>query len=316
MKRKIIQLGSATLVASLPSKWAKRYSLKAGDEINIEEEDNRLIIGTAKDIGTEKKKIEISDMFPIYTYAIQQLYIGGADEIEVTSKDPKLLENLYNNPLPTLLGYEVVNQGKNFLHIKDLTGIKEFDFLTISRRIFLLLKQMLEEIIASVEKGEKDLDHIYTIDRSVNKFSLLCLRIINKRGIDPKKNPVLFHIIVNLEELGDQLHMFSKYTMNKDVKFSEKSIKFMKDVEKIFALYQKQFFKFDAVQAAKLDKLYRDTASTPGGMKGKAHRNPESKFDKLIESLESRKEARALIFFKNVADILGQAARNQLSIDL
>ena len=40
MKRKINRVGPNTLTVSLPSKWAKRYGLRKGDEINLEEQTN------------------------------------------------------------------------------------------------------------------------------------------------------------------------------------------------------------------------------------------------------------------------------------
>ena len=52
MKRKIIKLGPATLVISLPSKWIKQTHVKPGDEIELEEIDNNLVIK-----AEESKKI-------------------------------------------------------------------------------------------------------------------------------------------------------------------------------------------------------------------------------------------------------------------
>jgi len=37
MKRKVIKLGSSTLVTSLPSKWTNMLGVKAGDEIEVTE---------------------------------------------------------------------------------------------------------------------------------------------------------------------------------------------------------------------------------------------------------------------------------------
>ena len=45
MKRKVSQVGPATLMVSLPSKWARRYSVKPGDEVDLVEDGPKLIIG-------------------------------------------------------------------------------------------------------------------------------------------------------------------------------------------------------------------------------------------------------------------------------
>ena len=54
MKRKINRVGYSTLTVSLPSKWAKQYGLKPGDEVEISEDGRTLRIEAKK--GAKKKK--------------------------------------------------------------------------------------------------------------------------------------------------------------------------------------------------------------------------------------------------------------------
>ena len=42
MKRKVIKLGRATLVASLPSRWVNANNIEPGDEIDLEERGKNL----------------------------------------------------------------------------------------------------------------------------------------------------------------------------------------------------------------------------------------------------------------------------------
>ncbi len=44
MKRKVSLHGPSTLTVSLPSKWVKKYCIKKGDELDIEEKNSTLII--------------------------------------------------------------------------------------------------------------------------------------------------------------------------------------------------------------------------------------------------------------------------------
>ena len=55
MKRKLVKQGTTTLMISLPSKWLKNNALNKGDEIEISDDQNGLIItkGAAKQ---QKKK--------------------------------------------------------------------------------------------------------------------------------------------------------------------------------------------------------------------------------------------------------------------
>ena len=48
MKRKVVKQGAATLTISLPSKWTKKFELKNGDEINLNEKGDALIVTNSK----------------------------------------------------------------------------------------------------------------------------------------------------------------------------------------------------------------------------------------------------------------------------
>ena len=54
MKRKIIKQGHNTLTVTLPSDWVKKLNLKSGDEIDVLENENSLILN-----GFEKNKEKI-----------------------------------------------------------------------------------------------------------------------------------------------------------------------------------------------------------------------------------------------------------------
>ena len=57
MKRKIIQIADSTQLVSLPRKWSLKYNIKKGDEVEVEEQGNKLLVSTEK--GVELKSIEI-----------------------------------------------------------------------------------------------------------------------------------------------------------------------------------------------------------------------------------------------------------------
>ena len=59
MKRKVIKLADKTSVVSLPSKWIKNYKVEKGDELDLEEIGNSILIKPSKQ-QTEIKKIEIN----------------------------------------------------------------------------------------------------------------------------------------------------------------------------------------------------------------------------------------------------------------
>ena len=54
MFRKITRTGPVTHTIALPSKWVKKNNLSAGEEINIEEKGEELVISPSKNSGKEK----------------------------------------------------------------------------------------------------------------------------------------------------------------------------------------------------------------------------------------------------------------------
>ena len=48
MKRKLVKQGSATLMLSIPAKWAQLHNLGKGEEVNMEIEEEKLIISSSE----------------------------------------------------------------------------------------------------------------------------------------------------------------------------------------------------------------------------------------------------------------------------
>jgi len=59
MRRKVIQIAESTQLISLPRKWAVRYQVKKGDELNIEEQGSTLIVSTQNEIATKKITLDV-----------------------------------------------------------------------------------------------------------------------------------------------------------------------------------------------------------------------------------------------------------------
>lgn len=294
MKRRIIQLGASTQVVSLPKSWATRYKLKAGDELEVKERGKQLQVTTEKEIGLEKATLDVTNMAPLHNFALVELYIKGVDEIEITSQKPELIAKTTEHPIPQLIGYEVIEQSKNRLLIKDVVGIKELELATLIRRLFLLTISAGEEILKS------ELSIIPSIDLNINKFAFLCLRILNKRGADDYRHtPALFYIITELEAIGDEYKKLAEYMTKNKLKLDGKSKELLEKSNKMLRDYYEIFFKFNKEKAAEIEAKYR----------------------KLVPEYEQATKAkpsqlRALIYAENIANRTIEMMRTQLTISL
>jgi bifunctional DNA-binding transcriptional regulator/antitoxin component of YhaV-PrlF toxin-antitoxin module len=88
MKRKIVQHGNTSLTISLPIQWAKRFDLKKGDELDIEEREKSLLISTEKAIKTERVVLDVSEFDErSLVWHLVSLHKSGFDEIKLIFKD-------------------------------------------------------------------------------------------------------------------------------------------------------------------------------------------------------------------------------------
>src|SRR3990167_8185350 len=103
MKRKVVKQGAATLMVSLPSKWAKKYNLKKGDEINIEELDNNLVLSKESVSGKRRTSINLTNHTEsAIRTAITNTYRAGYDLVTVqfgTEHQYRALLNTMRNNL-------------------------------------------------------------------------------------------------------------------------------------------------------------------------------------------------------------------------
>ena len=248
MKRKAIQLANQTLVISLPSKWVKQQGIKKGDEIEVTEEENRLIIGEPK--KQEHKKIEID----IINYSISMLYRHlralyreGYDELILKFKNIAQLneiEEVINN----LISFEIVEQINNKCIIKDISVSQTKDINELIKRVFIIIISMCEELQNSIKDLEiNKLKEIIKIDTQINRLTDYILRLINKNIIkEQMKTRLLYFITMQLEYIGDNFKIIAKKTIESNLKrFDMITIKLLNEAYNSINLFYLNFYKPD-----------------------------------------------------------------------
>ena len=236
MRRKIVKQGAATLTISLPSKWVQRYALQNGDDLEVNEQNNSLVIKTDKNQGIQEKTIDISNLNPIINRAIVAAYQQGYDEIKLTGK----LENNFDvRPiLNQLMGLEIVEQINESIVLKDLTATNSTEFENIYRRMFLILKQIIEDGTNELASGNmENLTKLVERDIEINKLSHLSLRLLNKRGHeDHQKIPMLFLVISRVEEVADNYAKLFKNVIQNKLVLNKNAVDIYKEISNVYTL--------------------------------------------------------------------------------
>src|SRR3989338_2760536 len=185
MKRKVIQLAHKTLVVSLPSKWVKKYGVSKGGELEVEEKGQQITFFTEK--TTERERITIDagkiSESALKRWVLSSLHKSGYDEIEILYKDAKIASAIQQTVQDMLIGFAVVEQGRERCVIKNVATEQEKEFDTILRRAFFVTKNMCEGISEYLaENKQAALGELLVLEKTNNQLTNFCERILNKKG--------------------------------------------------------------------------------------------------------------------------------------
>ena len=216
MKRKVIQLAGRTHVISLPSKWVKKYGIKKGDEVELQEANDNLIINTTSELATRKTTIDITGFNTrLIWHAIVSAYVKGDEEIEIHFNNTTTLDPLTNKTCKTietisqiidnLIGIEIIRHGKNHCVLKEITKAKYEEYENVLRRIFLILSIEAADILEAAKTKDNTIkENIKYSEANINKLCNYSLRLLNKKIYNSHLQTIMhYRTITNLEEIGD-----------------------------------------------------------------------------------------------------------------
>lgn len=231
MQRKLVQQGNSTLMVSLPSAWLKKNNLKKGSLIELEEQQNNLIISNKKTEVKKYSKIKITEQELPIRRILLSLYEQGIDEIDLEFPQELIIE--IEKIVNQLIGYEIIKQEKKSCKIQDITKSSEEELEIITRRLFLLTKNMFEDSINAIKTNDIELiKHIEYRDLDINKFSYYAKRLINKNN---NINKIQIHQTIEcLEFIGDELKRLFWHIIKYKNKFTKRD---MEIFEKTYSLF-------------------------------------------------------------------------------
>lgn len=192
MKRRIILMGGKTHVISLPSQWIKSMNISKGQEIDITEDDTKLIIGT--DSIPKRKSITLKDS---NEQSILNAYQLGYDEIKILeSRNQRHLSEFVSN---NLLGFEITSAEPTYTIIKSVSDVNPQEINSMVSRALLLLSNIITK--EDSYKRQSALKLIYASKRAISKFG----------QCNYNKSLILFSLLSELEVSEDTKKIRSSY---------------------------------------------------------------------------------------------------------
>ena len=172
MKRRLIKQAKNTLTLSLPQQWTKRNKLNAGDELDVFEKETTLILSAEKKIGEYNFEIDIDTDNAWYIGQIlRYCYFANFEKSRLFFHSSKTME-IIREETQKLIGFEVIEQEKNFCVIKNISFEMEDEYSTLFRKVFLLTQQLFHSL------RDENFKEMQTLHRDCLRFSLFCRRVI------------------------------------------------------------------------------------------------------------------------------------------
>ena len=245
MKRKIVQHGSSSLTITLPVKWAAKFSLKKGEELDVEESGTALVISTEKETSAHKKLVSTAASGIFTKNNLSHLYQLGYDEIEIRYDNPQILDDIKQR-LPNCVGFEIIDQKQGKVLIKNIATTIESEFDTLLRKAFQVTNEMAKDILNVFEKQHyKELPVIRNMESLNNKFTDICIRILNKRGYKkPKRTMQMYEIVKNIERIADEFKYVCDLFANYNKKIDKNLLKMFREAVDYYLAFYNMFYKF------------------------------------------------------------------------
>jgi len=281
MRRRIVKQGHNTLTMSLPRKWCDRNKLEEGEELDVIEKGEQLLLSKGISKGTGKVTVDISGLDrSTIMMLLLSLYQYGYDYIVINTKDRKAKYHLHkkevsvastiNDSVSRLIGAEIVSSSKNSYKIEVITEDAREKFDTVLRRIFRLLIEMFDAFIEGIRKRDREqLESIAFFQQiNIRKFTNYALRLLNKFGHkDAEKTTFYFAIVKYLNKTSEMIKNFAGFTVVEGtMNLSPKFCDLLEEINKSVKLYYASFYKYDVKQISQLHtnrdvfkrRLYRD----------------------------------------------------------
>lgn len=247
MRRNVILMGGKTFVLSLPSQWVKKYSIKKGEELDLEERGNSLLVSTDKTSVGKEIELNFSALDKVLGRAVGAIYKAGYTKAKIHFQTKEQLQRIEETLQRTLIGFEITKQEKNYVILENIAELKTEEFDASMKRLFYSLETMHEDLISALTSNDTNaLKKVIEKDGQINRLADFCRRIINSGETKMLEKPgILYYIVEQLERIGDMYKSFAQLAITKDISLSSESRVLFLEIQQLFIQYRTLFYKFN-----------------------------------------------------------------------
>ena len=202
MKRKLVKQGGKAYTVTLPISWIRERGLEAGDEIDVFEQESRLILSSNRGVKNKTLSFSIQN-FTLgmrYNY-LTAAYLLGVDELFIDVDEDKIPE------MNEVMGYTILDQKGSTIHVHDIGGNTREDLEVIFKRVFqILIRYFIQAKDDIVGKQTTSASAIRRYDHEINKLTFFLQRAVMKKTMSSSVDgKLLFAYSYALEKIGDEI---------------------------------------------------------------------------------------------------------------
>lgn len=260
MKRKLVKQGAATMMISLPSKWIKENKLDKGDEVDLIEKNNTIIIGSSE-IKKESAKIKITPENNKYIgNLLTQAYRKGFDKIILIGDHKNISKEIRDTVTFSMLGFEITSSKEGELAIENISEPTEQRYEIIIKKVFTIIKETIEIISEDVKKGVfNNITDISDLRKQHDRFTLFCRRLISK-GKSDRNSVSEWEILTFLMHIEHKYYYLYQYLQSNKIKTTKEMTELLSVQTEGLDLLQIAYFDHKLEAISKLydlrDKYY------------------------------------------------------------
>lgn len=241
MKRKLIRQGGGGYTLYLPKSWVEERGLKAGEEINLNEVNDKIVISSNSYQKLEMQiKLENDSTHYIYV-KLSHAYRMGFDKMIIYFNNETALAKIKKIVKDNLLGFEITDHNQNKCVVENITEPTDEKFAVLLRRIYLQIKETHSLILEDFSHSKKDKEaEIKDLRTSLDKHIFFCRRVISKK-MNIEENSVLhWELLTFLMHIHHSYYyMYENYNREK---LNPKTLNLFRKLESYFNKYYRAYF--------------------------------------------------------------------------
>lgn len=247
MKRKVVRHGPSSLTISLPMKWVKKNNISAGDEIEVKDLSNTLVLGGTGSQARKSITIDVTGIGRSINRVIGSVYRAGYDDVLIKYSTPEEFRAIQDQIEKSLKGFEVFRYSSKEILIKSIYQQNVEDFDNVLQRYFYAIKTVGVDLRKVLENPEKEfLNTIILQDRTIDRHSNFLRRILNK-GLqtDFDRPHCVYYIIEELEICADMYKEIATIFLDESKKINKNYLSTLEKINTLFDYFLRAFFNFN-----------------------------------------------------------------------